>query len=206
MKRRTWIKHILTLSAAFAMSACGPDTGAGPTGGQGNGGNGNNGGAGENNTGTFQLASDSITSGGVIADRYTFDYGNTSPELHWSNAPSGTKSYAVIVDDTDANGFVHWGVFNIKNTVNQIAEGASTDINAMPMDCQEGLSDFGGEGYEGPEPPDGETHTYTFTIYAVNVAEYAVPGNDAYHRQTFERDFAGKILGKASFTASYTQH
>ena len=38
--------------------------------------------------------------------------GNVSPALSWSHAPSGTKSFALILHDPDAptgvGGFTHW--------------------------------------------------------------------------------------------------
>ena len=41
---------------------------------------------------------------------------NVSPELHWSAAPKGTKSFALIVHDPDApipGGYYHWAVATI---------------------------------------------------------------------------------------------
>lgn len=37
-----------------------------------------------------------------IPDKFTCTGQNVSPHLEWSNAPSNTKSFALIMDDSDA--------------------------------------------------------------------------------------------------------
>src|SRR6187455_2647895 len=45
---------------------------------------------------------------------------NTFPGLEWTAGPAGTKSYAVIMQDTDflirGSGVLHWTMFNIAGT------------------------------------------------------------------------------------------
>jgi len=65
----------------------------------------------------------------------------------------------------------HWVVIDIPSTATSIASGASGTAN-MPSGCQEVVNDVTGlASYEGPWPPSGETHTYQFTLYALNTAE-----------------------------------
>src|SRR6185437_1782299 len=69
----------------------------------------------------FQLTSPTIKNKGTIGKSHVFNgFGcsgdNVSPELRWTNAPKGTKSFAVTVYDPDAptgSGWWHWIVFNI---------------------------------------------------------------------------------------------
>jgi len=62
-----------------------------------------------------------------IAFRYTQYQGNEFPGLAWSAGPDGTKSYAIITQDTDfvARGapILHGSVVNIPSTVTKLPAG-----------------------------------------------------------------------------------
>lgn len=85
----------------------------------------------------MKLTSKDLTSGKSMADAQVFNsFGcagsNISPELVWSAAPEGTKSFAVMAYDPDAptgSGWWHWSVFNIPANVSKIATGASGEKN-----------------------------------------------------------------------------
>ena len=53
-----------------------------------------------------------------VANSFGCDGANQPPKLSWSNAPQGTKSFAISMYDLDAptgSGFWHWLVVNIPN-------------------------------------------------------------------------------------------
>ena len=50
----------------------------------------------------LKLKSPDFASGGMIPIQFTCDGADGSPALEWSDPPSGTKSFALIVDDPDA--------------------------------------------------------------------------------------------------------
>jgi Raf kinase inhibitor-like YbhB/YbcL family protein len=119
---------------------------------------------------TFSLGSDAFVDGGTIPHRHSYNgYGctgkNISPELHWSDAPEGTKSFALTVFDPDANkgkGWWHWVVYGIDPGTHSLAAGE-------PPAGVEGKTDFGTSGWGGPCPPPGDPpHHYVFTLYALN--------------------------------------
>jgi Raf kinase inhibitor-like YbhB/YbcL family protein len=98
---------------------------------------------------------------------------NVSPELHWSGAPSGTRSFALTIFDPDAPsgaGWWHWVVFNIPGAVFELPAGAggkgSRNLPPGSVQCQ---NDYGESGYGGPCPPPGPTHRYLVRVYALNV-------------------------------------
>jgi len=123
---------------------------------------------------TFKITSSTLKPGGKIGLDHVFNsFGcsgkNTSPELKWTGAPKGTKSFAVTVFDPDAptgSGFWHWVIFNIPADTNELREnaGAGTDL---PKGAVQSRTDFGKPGYGGPCPPPGKPHHYVFTVYAL---------------------------------------
>jgi len=114
---------------------------------------------------------DAIQSGGQIESRYTCDSDNSSPELHWANAPQGTQSFAILVEDPDApNGvFSHWVIYNIPAHIQHLPAGIPSQEVMQNGICQ-GVNSMGKLGYSGPCPPLGSPpHHYHFKLYALNL-------------------------------------
>ncbi|ABV75514.1 hypothetical protein A1C_06455 [Rickettsia akari str. Hartford] len=51
---------------------------------------------------TFIITSTAFKHNDRIPDKFTCKGQNVSPHLEWNNAPSNTKSFALIMDDPDA--------------------------------------------------------------------------------------------------------
>jgi Raf kinase inhibitor-like YbhB/YbcL family protein len=109
----------------------------------------------------FALSSPAFVEGGDIPRDNTCDGGNQPIPLEWSGVPDGTAELALVMDDPDANGFVHWVVVGIP------AEATGFERGAIPAGAVEGQAGFSRAGYGGPCPPSG-THTYDFTLYALS--------------------------------------
>ncbi len=123
----------------------------------------------------FTLTSNDI--GGQLTTKQEFDgFGctgkNISPDLKWSDAPQGTKSFAIIMYDKDAptgSGWWHWSAFNISASARNITSDASK-LKLLPKGTIEGTNDYGTVGYGGACPPRGHgDHTYVITIHALDV-------------------------------------
>jgi Raf kinase inhibitor-like YbhB/YbcL family protein len=121
------------------------------------------------------VSSTTFTSGGALPATTEFNGcggGNVSPQLSWSSAPPGTKSFVVTLFDPDAptsTGFWHWTVYNIPATVTSLPAGAGSAA-APVASSQSGYTDFGFNHYGGPCPPAGDQpHHYIFTVFALDV-------------------------------------
>jgi len=109
---------------------------------------------------------------------------NISPELSWTNAPKGTKSFAITVYDPDAptgSGWWHWVVFNIPKEVNSLRSGAgSIRTKLMPADAVQNVIDYGFAGFGGACPPKGDkAHQYIFTVHALDVEKFELDGKQS---------------------------
>jgi Raf kinase inhibitor-like YbhB/YbcL family protein len=119
----------------------------------------------------FSLGSPAFPPGGSIPRRHTCEGEDVSPPLRWSGAPEGAGAFALIVEDRDARGFVHWVVADIPAGTSELAEGLkagsiAAGTSAAPTD---GRNDFGRQGWGGPCPPHGSgDHHYVFTLLALS--------------------------------------
>ncbi|MHA1578490.1 MAG: YbhB/YbcL family Raf kinase inhibitor-like protein [Candidatus Freyarchaeota archaeon] len=138
----------------------------------------------------MRLRSNDFEHEGMIPSRFTCDGEDISPHLEWSEAPEGTKSFALIVDDPDApmGTWVHWLVCDIPPTVTEIPR------NSVPEGARQVRNDFGKLDYGGPCPPSG-THRYFFKLYALNVEKLEnVKEKNEFYRRVEEHKIGEAVL------------
>ncbi len=108
-----------------------------------------------------------------VYDKFDCGGRNISPELHWANAPAGTKSFAITMFDPDAptgKGWWHWLVFDIPLDISALPAGAgSVNPQYLPLPAIQSINDYKEYGYGGPCPPPGKPHRYFITVYALDV-------------------------------------
>jgi Raf kinase inhibitor-like YbhB/YbcL family protein len=144
----------------------------------------------------FSLKSASFKANGKIPFKYSCKGEDISPSLMWESPPSGTKSYALIVDDPDAPGWtrIHWVVYNIPGEVHSCEEGQP------PEGSTQGVNDQDKVGYRGPCPPIG-THRYFFKLYAL---KQSLSLQEGATKEQVEKDMENLILGKAELVGEFS--
>ncbi len=184
---------VLVLLVGVGMVACGGDGDGAPPDGDTDGV--------PPDGGEMELASAAFQDGGTLPADYTCDGQNTSPPLEWDWGPTGTRSFALIVDDTDAPGgaFTHWIFFDIPSHIVGL-EAAVLDTAEFDNGARQGENDFGDIGYGGPCPPPGESHHYRFTIYALDTTLGLEAG--ATITQLLDA-MQGHVLAQSEITAIY---
>jgi Raf kinase inhibitor-like YbhB/YbcL family protein len=136
--------------------------------------------------------------------------GDQSPQLYWTDAPEGTRSFVVVLYDTTAS-FTHWGIYNIHANVSELPQNAGVAGSLYGTEVE---NDFDlGQQYDGPCPPAGATpdiHNYVFTVYALSTTlnlpgstNFPANGETLYHALISAGE-RGQILGQASLTALYS--
>jgi len=160
----------------------------------------------------MKLTSSAFKNGSEIDQRHTVEGEDVSPDLAWTDIPTGTQSLALICDDPDApsprkpaaNPWVHWIVFNIPAQASglptgvertlepQAISGARQGINSWPVD---------NVGYRGPAPPPGSgKHRYVFQLYALDSVLELDAG--ATKQQLLE-NMDGHVLAECQLVATY---
>ncbi len=138
--------------------------------------------------------------------------------LVWKNAPQGTKSFALLMDDPDAkpvmqtfgmkgNAFIHWLAADIPASFDSLKDNISVE---NPPFVQ-GKNGAGRIGYTGPKPPSDIPkniskpiiHIYHITLYALSAPTGLKNGFTLEQFNNALKD-SSKILGKAHLNGSYS--
>ena len=85
------------------------------------------------------------------------------PVIYWSGAPRGTKSFALVMDDSAApiTPYIYWIVFDIGKPSSDIPSGQ------LPPGAVQAANSKGTIGYD-PPCPANPGHGYRFTVYALD--------------------------------------
>lgn len=121
----------------------------------------------------FTMTSPAFRHGEAIPKRHACEGQDLSPELRWSQAPSKTESFSLIMEDPDAPTglWVHWILYNIPGGLTGLPEGVpktDTVLDGANHGLSWGVESFGRVGYSGPCPPPGKPHRYFFKLYALD--------------------------------------
>lgn len=150
---------------------------------------------------TFTLSSPAFANHGAIPREHTCDGADVAPELDWSGAPAGTKSFALIVDDPDAPDpkapkmtYVHWVLYDIPAVASRLPKGGKP-----PASAHEGKNDWHRTGYGGPCPPIGR-HRYFFKLYAL---DKLLGDLGSATKDRVVAGMQGHVLGHAELVGTY---
>ena len=149
----------------------------------------------------FTVQSADFANGADIPKQFTCSAEDRSPALEWKDAPAGTRTFALIVDDPDApvGTWVHWVIFNIPGGAHGLAGGFEKK-DQLADGTRQGQNDFEKIGYNGPCPPPGKPHRYFFKLYALS-GELSL--RTGATKRDLEHAMEGHILGQAEWMGRY---
>ncbi|MGI5499088.1 YbhB/YbcL family Raf kinase inhibitor-like protein [Lentzea sp. CA-135723] len=153
---------------------------------------------------TFAVSSTSVLDGAEWAPEQLGGK-DVSPQLSWSGAPEGTKSYAVTVYDPDAptgSGFWHWAVAGIPAGCTALPEGAGDPAGTgLPEGAFQLPNDARLPHYIGAAPPAGHgRHRYFVVVHALDVETPGVPADATPALLGFV--MSSHVLGRAVLVAT----
>lgn len=114
------------------------------------------------------------------------------PAIHWSGAPAGTKSLALVMDDSAApiTPYIFWIVFDIGPQSSDIPAGE------LPPGARQADNSKGAIGYD-PPCPVNPGHFYRFTVYALD-RKLSLPGGTS--AKTAWMAIAGAAIARGRLT------
>ena len=155
---------------------------------------------------SLSVTSTDLTDGAPLPAAQVAAGGNTSPQLSWSGAPEGTKSYVVSCYDPDAptpSGFWHWTLVDIPADVTGLAAGAGNG-GELPAGAFHIRNDAGSKDFYGAAPPEGDqVHRYYFAVHAVRDETLGV--DDEASAAVVAFNLAFKAVARGLLVAPY-QH
>ena len=142
------------------------------------------------------LRSSAFEAGKEIPSKHTCEGTDVAPQLSWSGAPEGTKSFALVMDDPDAprGTWVHWVAVDLPPSATSLPEGG-----ALPSGARSGTNSWGRTGYGGPCPPSGH-HRYFFKLYALDTTLNQLAKAT---KEQLESAMKGHVLAHAELMGTY---
>ncbi len=141
-----------------------------------------------------------IQNGGKFPLEHTGRGADRSPEFLLRNLSPEARTLAVTLEDQShpIRNFTHWLIWNIP-AADRIRGGIPAGANPPGLEvARQGIA-YGFRRYAGPKPPRGKTHTYRFTVYALDCRlELGIPTKRAFLKQT-----EGHVLQRGSVTAEF---
>ncbi len=148
------------------------------------------------------IKSDAFKEGECIPERFTCEGLNISPPIRWCSVPPKTKSFVLIMEDTDSplGIFTHWIVYDIPGSERELPENFPKEPVVGLK--KQGVNDFGKIGYGGPCPPRGHgKHKYKIKLFALNIESLDLEGGES--RERVEKALSDYIITEATLTFFY---
>lgn len=150
---------------------------------------------------TFTLTSSVATDNGTLPSAYTCDGPGSTLPLAWSNPPSGTQEFALLLSTAPTPGTVKydWVLYHIPATTTSLAQDTFLVGTA-------GVGDDGpGTIYDPPCSQGPGAKVYTFTLYALSAAPtFTVPASQVTG-ELVASEISSLTLGSATLNLSYSR-
>jgi Raf kinase inhibitor-like YbhB/YbcL family protein len=158
-------------------------------------------------SGPLSVESPAFAAGQPIPPTYSAYGEDASPPLKWSQAPEGTQSFVVLMEDPDAaepKPFVHWVLYNLPADARELRTGVPTQVRVADLgNPEQGKNSRGNVGYFGPKPPKGDpAHHYHFQVFALD-QRLTVPLGAT--RADVVKAMTGHVLAKGEVVGTFAK-
>ena len=163
----------------------------------------------------FRIMSPDMVDGSLLPQQFSCAAGTAavSPSLQWTNAPRGTRSFALIVHDMEPrpqkklDDILHWMVWNIPANATRFPRGIPSNTPDLPDGSRQTNGNPGQDGitgYRPPCPPQNVPlpHHYVFDMFALDTA---VDLPETATRADVMKVMDGHILGHDSLVVPFNR-
>jgi phosphatidylethanolamine-binding protein (PEBP) family uncharacterized protein len=152
-------------------------------------------------TSTLTAESSAFTNNGTLPAKYTCDGASISPPIAWKDAPTGTKSFAVIMHHVPPTGdnHVYMLVYNIPSSVNNLVE-KNASVGLFGVNTVNGKTEYSPPCSQGPG-----AKLYVITVYALSAEPVLGVAQSKVTRDILLAAISKTTLGTAVMNVNYTR-
>lgn len=150
---------------------------------------------------TLDFECKGMKNGSEFPIEYTGRGQDLSPEFTIKNLSPMAQTLAITLEDLShpIKNFTHWLIWNIPAT-DKLEKGIPAGKTVPTLgNARQGIA-YGLHRYAGPKPPKGKTHSYRFTVYALDREIYL---NVRSTKKRFLKNAAPHILQKGSLIGTF---
>ena len=149
---------------------------------------------------SFILTSPEVTDGGKLPMDYTGDGSGATLPLAWKGAPTGTQSFALVMDHLAPGNVVksYWTMWDIPATTTALPKNVK-GIGKV------GTGFKGAVGYEPPHSQGPGEKTYVLTVYALSPPLQMTQQPREVNRDVLLAAMKDKVLASSSLSVVYTR-
>lgn len=148
----------------------------------------------------FLLTSSEVKDGGALPMDYTGDGSGATLPLLWQGAPTGTKSYALIMDHLAPGNVMkhYWTIWDIPSSTTSLPKNVQ-GVGKV------GTSFKGQIGYEPPHSQGPGAKTYVLTLYALSAPLEITQSPREVNGDVMLEAMKDKVLASASLSVVYAR-
>ena len=152
-------------------------------------------------TSTLTAESSAFSNNGTLPAKYTCDGASVSPPIAWKDAPTGTKSFAVIMHHVPPTGdnHVYMLVYNIPSSVNSLVE-KNASVGLFGVNTVNGKTEYSPPCSQGPG-----AKLYVMTVYALSAEPVLGVAQSKVTRDILLAAISKTTLGTAVMNVNYTR-
>lgn len=152
-------------------------------------------------TGGFTLTSSAVENGGVLPVEYTCDGASATLPLDWKGAPSGTRSFALIMHHVASQEDVHWYwvLYDIPSDLNSLTKN-SLGIGTLGNNSVDHKTTYAPPCSRGPGKKE-----YIYTLYALSSKPVLTVSASLIDRSALLNAIQNITLASAELHVTYTR-